>query len=552
MQVTSSGLQAKTGSAVQHYLAVIKHRKWPMLLVFLVPLILAIVVTIRQDASYQASAQVLLRRQNLANALTGTPDPSLYTSDFLRIAQTQAQVARSPIVAARVIKDVGARGLTPDGFLASSSVTVDPNADLLAFSATDADPQLAIKLTTAYANEYVVYAREIDTAALRAAEQQLNERARSIDPKSSAAGALAQTLASKKQEIDTLQALQTANATVIRRADSAAQVTPRTKRNVALGIIAGIVLAIAIAALLEGLDTRVRSGRDVEDLLGIPLLARASAPKSALHGKLLMLEAPTEAEAESFRVLRLAVRQAMDAGTLRSLMVTSSVKGEGKSTTVANLAVAMARAGDRVVLVDLDLRRPTLRRLFDRPPSNGVSDVLAGRVDLQDALQVVPISGMTLASSNHAAPGETSEVTGGWLRILQAGTALSNPGEVTASPALGQMLRELTEHCDIVLIDTPPSLQVGDALAAATMVDGLFVCVRVPDVTRPMLNELSHALSKTEARILGFVLTGRVREDDDSYGVRYGYSGVADEPAATAGPVAGGRDAEAVESSAAR
>jgi capsular exopolysaccharide synthesis family protein len=198
----------------------------------------------------------------------------------------------------------------------------------------------------------------------------------------------------------------------------------------------------------------------------------------------------------------------------RSIMVTSAVQAEGKSTTVANLAVAYARAGRRVVLVDLDLRRPFVEKFFGLEGRPGVTDVALGRLDLDHALIPVEIS----------RPGLTeSRTVSGELEVLPTGALPPDAGEFVGTRALGAILRNLRDRFDIVLVDAPPLLKVGDALALSARVDALIVVSRLRVVRRGMLAELQRILSAAPADRLGFAVTDAGSEDGYGSGYGYGY-----------------------------
>ena len=183
------------------------------------------------------------------------------------------------------------------------------------------------------------------------------------------------------------------NTTVLRPADGAEQTQPRPRRDATLAVLFGLVLGLALAFLAEALDRHVRSEHEVGDALGRPLLARLQKPPRRLRkaDELVMLEEPSSIQAEAFRKLRTSLEFVTPDREVRTIMVTSAGAQEGKSTTIANLAVALARANKRVVLVDLDLRAPFISRLFRINGRPGITDVAVERATLAQALRPIAL-----------------------------------------------------------------------------------------------------------------------------------------------------------------
>ena len=184
------------------------------------------------------------------------------------------------------------------------------------------------------------------------------------------------------------ETLQTSNATVVKAPLRAPQVSPRPIRNGLFGLAFGVIIGLGLALLVDALDTRVRSGDEIAARLGIPLLGRLPEPPKKVRErqKLVMLAEPHGRQAEAFRMLRTNLELANIDEDVKIIAVASALPSEGKSTTVANLAVAAARGGQRVALVDLDLRKPMLATFFEGAGPWGVIDVALGRVSLADAL----------------------------------------------------------------------------------------------------------------------------------------------------------------------
>jgi len=504
---------------LRDYLRVARRRKWILAqAILLVPLV-AVGFSLHQHKLYRASSEVLLASQNVANQLTGIVDPAL-SQDADRRAQTQADLARVPAVARRTL---GLAGLdrTAADFLAHSSVTAKPNTDLLEFAVEDPQPSVAQRLATDYARAFAEYRAQLDTAPYMNAKRRANAqlaRMRAANDR----GRAYQALVGKRDQLDQLIALLTQNAVPVQPASRASQIQPRPVRNGILGLVLGIVLGLALAFLREALDTRLRSSEEIEERLGLPLLARVPAPARRLRkdDRPAMVADPHGAQAESFRLLRTNLDFVRLTSAARTILVTSALEREGKSTVSVNLALALARAGRRVALVDLDLRRPTLDQFFDLTGRPGLTQIALGEADLEEALAPVvyaaPDGRRNGGGPNGTWNGHAAADSG--LVVVGSGPLPPNPGEFVGTPAIARILEDVRELFDIVMIDTPPALQVGDAMSLSTTVDGVLVVCRMNVVRRSMLTDLRRLLDASPAAKLGFVVTGAEGEDGYGYG----------------------------------
>ncbi|MDP1821171.1 MAG: CpsD/CapB family tyrosine-protein kinase [Acidimicrobiales bacterium] len=211
---------------------------------------------------------------------------------------------------------------------------------------------------------------------------------------------------------------------------------------------------------------------------------------------------------EAFRVLRSNLLVAIDDLSNPIVVVTSAQAGEGKTSTSVMLARSLALAGPRVVLVDLDLRRPDAHRLLGADSVPGVADVLSDRREIQECLQFLP-------------PPKGSPAASG-LYFLPAGNLGTNPTELLGTPRTGRLLDALAKEADIVLLDTPPVLPVADTLVIGRLAAGAVLVVESRRTPVQMVNRAKAALIRNQTRILGVVLN-QLRSSDDDGGYAYGY-----------------------------
>ena len=498
------------------YLAILRRHKWVIVLSTLILPIVAFTLSSQQSKVYSASSEVLLNRQDIGSALTGVPNVNAY-SDPERFARTQAALARTPEVAERAIRAAGIDDVSPSDLLSRSSVSPQENADLLRFTVTGSAPESVAKLANTYGEAFTAYRHEMDTTSLATARKELQGRLAELREQGATGSEAYRDLLKKEQDLRTIELLQ-ARSAVVREAVGAGQIAPTPKRNGILAAILGLALGIGMAFAWNALDKRIRNADEVEHVLGIPLLARLPKPNRATKG-LAMLSDPNDVDAEAVRRLRTSLELANLGTEAKLIMVTSPAAVQGKSTTIANLAVALARSGHSVALVDLDLRQPIIASFFGAEGNAGLTDVALGRAELEDALVRVRIPSPTARA--RSMPG----TSGGRLRVLTAGPPPPSPGEFVGTSVLAQILERLRADYDYVLIDAPPMLAVGDAMTISTRVDAMFVVVRLGQTDRQTLRDFGRGIMASPATKLGFVLTGVEARDMYGGGANYGYTG---------------------------
>src|SRR5579872_3827284 len=313
------------------YLAVLKRRKWIVLVAVVLAPAAAVAMSLSQPKLFTASAQVLI-----TSPATGVTSP---------VGASAAEIASSPVIAERVVSATHITSRSAGQVMGEAGFSSSATSDVLGISITDRDPAVAVELVNAYAQQYVQYSREFGTSFLERTRKEIEARIATLRRSGDTNSPVYSLLVQKDLDLLETEALQTSNALVLHVAGGAAQVQPRPSRNGIIGLGVGLVLGFALALLWDAIDTRVRSAHEVSSMLGQPLLGRLSAPPRKIRSDngLVMLEDAVSPEAEAFRQLRTSLDFANVDHQTKLIMVTSTLQGEGKSTTAANLAVALAR-----------------------------------------------------------------------------------------------------------------------------------------------------------------------------------------------------------------
>jgi polysaccharide biosynthesis transport protein len=282
-------------------------------------------------------------------------------------------------------------------------------------------------------------------------------------------------------------------------------IRPRTTLNLVLGILVGILVGVGLAFLRQFLDRSIKAPEELEAAVGAPVVGTIP-PFKATKQPIPVAEQPRTAVAESFRKLRTNFAfLGVDRDDL-CCVVTSPSAGDGKSTVTANLAIALAQAGQRVAIVDADLRKPSLHKIFGLHQRVGTTTVLLDQAEVNDALQ-------------HLGPGLPAVLTSGQLP--------PNPSELLGARRMADLLSQLRAGFDVVLVDCPPLLPVTDPMVVSQLVDGVLIIARASTTTKDQAAAARIACAKAGVTVFGTVLNATpITEGDQS--AYYAYYGETD------------------------
>ena len=261
--------------------------------------------------------------------------------------------------------------------------------------------------------------------------------------------------------------------------------SPKVLQNLGIGLILGLLLGVGIAVLRHVLDTRVRNEDDVRSLTDSPILGVVAYNQNVPSHPVILRDEPQAAPSEAVRRLRTNLQFIDIANRPKSIVISSSIPAEGKSTMAINLAVSLADTGSRVILVDADLRQPSIADYMGIEGRVGLTTVLIGRADVEDVVQPL---------------GTTS------LDLLPAGQIPPNPSELLGSMTMAVLLERLSAVYDMVLLDSPPLLPVTDAVVLSKMAGGALVVVGADRIHRPQLQQSLESLETAGAHIFGLVM----------------------------------------------
>jgi succinoglycan biosynthesis transport protein ExoP len=421
----------------------------------------ASVYAMRQTPLYDSESTVLVSL-NSAGTITDFSQGATYVQQMV---STYASVATKPVVLDPVRKQLGLT-MPTDKLVDEMTVTSSNTSTLISIAVSDASPKRAAAIANAVAT-------------------QLSKAVDEISP------TRGRTAPVKIASVERAQVAKTASY-------------PNVPLMLLIGVVGGFALALAIAILRTVLDTRVRRPEDAQSVTDRPVLGGIARSGAVKKNPLIVRSEPNGRLAEEFRSLRTNLQFLDVDRSLKSMVISSSTEGEGKTTTAVNLALAIADAGSDVLVIDGDLRRPRLADTLRIDGGVGLTDVLIGRVDLDDALQ---------------------QWGDGHVTVLPAGAIPPNPSELLQSQAMERLLAVLQERFTTIVIDAPPLLPVSDAAILSHRAAGTIMVCAAGSTTKGQLGDAIGKVERVGGRVLGVVLTKLpVKGVDASSYVKYEYA----------------------------
>ncbi|WP_088942555.1 polysaccharide biosynthesis tyrosine autokinase [Rhodococcus sp. 1168] len=446
---------------IQDYLQILRTR-WMIIVVTVAVAILgALAASLLTTPTYQSCSRVFVSTSG-GSTVGESYQGNLFAQQ--RVA-SYSELVTGETLAARTIDELGLTGVTPAELAAKVTATSTPDTVLLDTCVVDANPGTARDIANSLGTQLTTLVRELET------------------PEDGGAPASSVRVVEQAQE-------------------SASPVSPKTTRNLALGAAVGLLLGIALAVLRDRLDNTIKTRKKLEAAANTALVGTIPYDKAFKDSAIVSFGATHSVSAEGFRELRTNLQFLEVDHPPRVIVVTSAVPAEGKTTVAVNLALALAEAGHRVVLVEGDLRRPRVSKYLGLIGSVGLSTVLAGQADITDVIQPSSYEG---------------------LDVLASGPLPPNPSELLGSEASRRVIEELRSRFDYVIIDGAPLLPVTDSALLTTHSDGALIVARFGHTSE---SEVSRAVGNLEtigAHVLGAVFTMMplTRKGGDGYSYYY-------------------------------
>lgn len=542
----------------------LRRHKWFIVEAVVVVGLVAGIVSSLRTPTYEASARVLLRPNDPTEQLNPENVGQMQFGDADRYVVGQQTIIESEGVAREAVKVIPS--VTLEDIERKMSVMQDGKSNVLKVSAVDAEPAQARDIANAVAKGYIENRRQAAVAGLEQAARDIAERLAPLQSTigdldsrigegSTVAGSTSQlvmpsppgsatapvrpagqvdglagaggpattaealkaaryaaavqyeTLFSRQQELLVNISLKRGEAELIQEARiPSSSVSPKPVRDGILGVLVGLLLGVGISFLREQLNDRLRSADEVEQISGLPLLARLPLDDETAKGSagVVVLERPNSPLAEAVRSLRTSIQYLGVDQPIKLIVVTSSMPGEGKSLVAANLAAMFAQADYRTLLVSADLRRSSIDEVFGKhPPSPGLTGLIA---------PAKRGTAVPAANGNGARSGDGEEAGRAVVKtpianllLLPSGPTPPNPAELLGSRRMSALLLEWAGSADVVILDTPPLLAVTDAAVLAARSDGVVLVAAVNETGRESLKHSVTVLEGTGARLLGVV-----------------------------------------------
>ncbi|MBN2167799.1 MAG: polysaccharide biosynthesis tyrosine autokinase [Actinobacteria bacterium] len=513
---------------LKDYIDIVFNRKWILVGTVVVLLASVLVFTLIQSPVYESSVKILADINSTSDALLSDLIPSVST-DTEAFVENQVEIVKTKVLAKAVVKQLKynaekeAREENKSGNTADTvsipditelqemvSVRLGNSPGVFEIVVTGSDPELTRDVANTYAEVYIsnrqlaaveqiseardeIWNRilEVEEELQKIAQESKQYKSGEVPAELIAAAqqsaALWASLYEKYMSLRVTEALGQRGLEVIEPAESGKKVGPKPVRNGVLAVIFGIIFGLIFVFFIEYTDDTLRTRGDFERYYDTVVVGEIPAVKDDIlpENHIIYYERPNDMSVEGYRILRTNLKFLNLESGRGSILFTSALPGEGKSTVMVNLGAALAETGKKVLLVEADLRKPMLIKFFGIPSGAGLSNVLARSCEMKDAI-------LSTKYNN--------------LFIAPVGVRPPNPGELAASEMMANVIEEAKGLVDYVLVDAPPVLAANDALALADMVDGVLLVGSYEQIDRESAKRTVDLLRKVKANILGLVI----------------------------------------------
>ena len=504
-------------TSIRDYLRVLREQRLIIIFITVAFVALSIVGSLRQEPVYEASASLNFSGERADFSAIGASAPTTESPE--QRAATYAQRIGSIEVAERAAESLDI-DVTAATLLGAVDIQAEARTHFVVVTAQSGSASLSAAVANAFADAARTITNRRVRAELRAQADAVRRQNRELSSNNPDNTFTRSSNIDRIARLETLARFATPAAVVVEASPPGEPVSPQPIRNAILGLLVGLTIALLVAFLRDALDRRFKSVSEIKHDLKMPMVGHV---RDELLGRSVLStngRGPlSAAELEAFRILRTNVDFLDVDQQVKSIVVTSALPEEGKSTVAVALAAAYATAGRRALIVDCDLRRPTMASRLGLNPSPGLSDFLIGRAEPQDVLQTVALDAPVTGSKN----GDDGERPTAPLVCVTAGTPTPQPAELLGSERFKRFLEQVSDVYDIVVIDSSPLLSVVDTLELVPNVDGIVFCVRASSTTRDQARAARQALEHFPPRPTGVVVTGVRPGDETDYGY-YSYA----------------------------
>ncbi len=516
---------------LKDYLRVTNRRKWWIIATILAVTSIALIYSLLfQDKVYEATSRIIVREKPLGSDIFSTLDLEDMSTQPERSIQTQVELIRSKNLAAQVIEALQLQ-LSPNELMKKLKVEPLSKTNIIEIKIKDRRPELARDIANQYVIKYQEWRRSENVKEVAAARTEVwDALQKTKDEAIALSREIEQRFGSQPvpeelkveqqiafnyyvdlqrtyRELVINEELMSGGLEILTDEDAPSKpVEPQPVRAGLLALLVGSVLGFALAFLVNYLDDTVEGREEAERLFDAPVLGeipRSPEIRADSRSNIVMISSPRSATSEAFRALRTNIQYINYELKSKVILITSSGPGEGKTFVTANLGVALAEAGHKVLIVCADMRKPGLHGCFHLHNKAGLSTVLIGKGEMEDFL---------------ASPGFPN------LKVLTSGPLPPNPSELLGSRRMKEALEKARSRFDFVLMDTPPVLATSDTAVLGPRVDGVIIVINAGSSRRDEAKKSRELLSQVKTRILGTVLNNVTHAHAYGYYYYYHYS----------------------------